>query len=136
MGAYLGGFIMTQCSQMKGLMICGVAQMVTNLGYIWLHHAGYDITIFLITNICENFTGGMGAAAMSTYISSLCNIRFAANQFALLCSCSTLINNSLTASAGVFVEQMGWDNYFIFTTVISLPSLMMLYILNKKLNQE
>jgi PAT family beta-lactamase induction signal transducer AmpG len=133
LGSYAGGIIMMRIGQFKGLMICGIAQMLTNLGYIWLHHAGHDINVFLITNICENFTGGMGAAALGGYISTLCNVRFAANQFALLSSCTTLMNNSITATSGKLVALMGWDKYFIFTAVISLPSLFMIYFLNKKL---
>jgi PAT family beta-lactamase induction signal transducer AmpG len=132
-GSYAGALIVNRVGQLKGLITCGIMQMATNLGYIWLHHAGHDINVFLITNICENFTGGMGAAALGGYISSLCNIKFAANQFALLSSCATFMNNTLTATSGKLVEQMGWDMYFVFTTVISVPSLFMIHFLEKKL---
>jgi PAT family beta-lactamase induction signal transducer AmpG len=135
-GSYVGGIVMMRLGQTKGLLFCGAAQMTTNLGYIWLHHAGHDINVFLITNICENFTGGMGAAALGGYIATLCNIKFAANQFALLSSCSAFMNSSLTSSSGYLVEKMGWDMYFVFTAVVSLPALFLLLILNKKINED
>jgi len=133
-GSYVGGAIMMRMGQLKGLIFCGIAQMSTNLGYIWLHHAGHDINVFLITNLCENFTGGMGAAALGGYIAALCNIKFAANQFALLSSCSTLMNNTLTSTSGYLVELMGWDMYFVFTAIVSIPSLFLLLILHKRVN--
>jgi PAT family beta-lactamase induction signal transducer AmpG len=135
-GSYAGAIIMSKYGSFKGLIICGIAQMATNLGYIWLHHAGHSIPVFLITNICENFTAGMGGAALGGYISTLCNIKFAANHFALLSSCATLMNNTLTATSGKLIEWMGWDIYFVFTAVISTPSLAMLYFLNKKLGNQ
>jgi PAT family beta-lactamase induction signal transducer AmpG len=135
-GSYVGGFVVIKLGQLRGLMLCGIAQMLTNLGYIWLHHAGNDMTVFFITNICENFTSGMGAAALSGYISNLCNIKFVANQFALLSSLATLTNNTLTATSGKLIEQLGWDLYFIFTTVISIPSLFMIRVLEKRVRKS
>lgn len=136
LGSYIGGMIMIRFGSLSGLMICGAAQMVTNLGYIWLNHAHKNIGVFLITNICENFTGGMGAGALSGYISILCSIKFAANQFALLSSCSAFMNSFLTAFAGKLVQIMGWDNYFVFTALISTPALVLIYILDKKIKAD
>ncbi len=135
-GCYAGAFIMSRSHGVWGLIVCEIAQSVTNLGYIWLNHAGHDITVFLITNISENFTSGMGGAALGGYIANLCNVRFAATHFALLSSLATLMNSTFTSQAGYLVGQMGWNNYFIFTTVISIPSLFMLWILHKKLNKS
>jgi PAT family beta-lactamase induction signal transducer AmpG len=46
------------------------------------------------------------------------------------------MNNTLTATSGKLVEKMGWDIYFVFTTVISIPSLFMIYFLEKRLKLE
>ena len=165
-GGYVGAMIISRIGQFRGLIICGIAMMVTNLGYIWLNHPEYDfcgiaqaiaslvnllrsslgymsldhqgheIGVFLITNIVENFTGGMGVAALGGYIAALCNVKFAASHFALLSSCATFANNSLTSRAGYLVELMGWDVYFIFTTVISVPALFMLIFLQRKLEYK
>lgn len=136
LGSYIGGMIMMRFGTLKGLIICGTAQMVTNLGYIWLNHAHKNIGVFLITNICENFTGGMGAGALSGYISILCSIKFAANQFALLSSCSAFMNSFLTSFTGRLVQIMGWDTYFVFTALISTPALGLIYILDKKIKAD
>jgi len=135
-GSYVGGMIMMRYGSLRGLLICGTAQMVTNLGYIWLNHAHKNIKVFLITNICENFTGGMGAGALSGYISMLCSIKFAANQFALLSSCSAFMNSFLTSFTGKLVEIMGWDTFFVFTAMISIPALVLIYILDKKIKAD
>jgi PAT family beta-lactamase induction signal transducer AmpG len=131
-GSYVGGIIMARYGKFKGLMICGIAQMVTNLGYIFINHSGGNVNVFLAANFAENFTGGMGGGAIGGYLAMLCNVKFAATHFALLCSCSTFMNNTITSQAGKLVALMGWDMYFVFTAVISLPALLIIYILDKK----
>ena len=135
-GCYFGAWVVSRFKGVKGLIICELAQSITNLGYIWLNHAGHDINVFLISNISENFTSGMGGAALSGYIANLCNIRFAATHFALLSSCAVFMNSTFTSQAGKLVGMMGWNNYFIFTALISLPSLIMLTILNRRISAQ
>lgn len=131
-GGYIGAYICTRFGNFKGLMICGVAEMLTNLLYILIHH--YPIyPVFTFAVVVENTTASMGAAALVTYISTLCNKQYTATHYALLSSAAVFANSTLTAYAGTIAEYLGWDSYFIFTTIISLPSLFILSYLNAKL---
>ena len=136
LGSYVGAFIMMRAGNLRGLFICGIAQMLTNLTYVWLNHNPGNQSVFMVAVISENFTGGMGAAALGGYISNLCSIRYAATQFALLSSAATLMNNTLTSLNGKLINTIGWDWFIISTAVVSIPSLLMLRFLHYKTNAE
>lgn len=80
----------------------------------------------------ENFSGGIGDAVFVAYLSGLCSKEFSATQYALLVSCATLARSVLTASAGVFAQNLGWYNFFIFSTFLAVPGLLFLFLLTGK----
>jgi PAT family beta-lactamase induction signal transducer AmpG len=130
-GSIVGGAICYRIGNMRGLLLCGVAQMIFNLIYIWLHYQPVSNYALFVTTFVENFTSGMGAAAIVGLISSRCNKKYGATQYALLCSVSTLGNNTIVSSAGKIVEIIGWDKFFIFTVLISIPSLVIFYFVHR-----
>ena len=134
-GCYVGAVVCGKLGMFRGLMVCGVIEAMTNLGYIWIYHEPtYGVFTFAV--VLENFTAGLGAVALGTYVSNLCNKQYTATHFALLSSAATLMNNSLTTYAGTLAEKMGWSNYFVFTTVIAIPALFLLWYLHKKINWQ
>jgi len=133
-GSYLGGLLMYKYGNLKGLLICGIAQSVTNLAFVWLHHQGNDATALTIAISVENIASGMGDAALVGYLSYLCNKSFSATQYALLSSCSGLFSHSIVAYGGKLLKIIGWDYYFIMTSLLALPGLAVLtYLYYKKL---
>ena len=130
-GAYLGGVIMYRYGNLKGLIICGIAQSITNLAYIWLNHCGHDNSALIITITVENIASGMGDAALVGYLGYLCNKHFSATQYALLSGASGLFSHTIVAFGGIIVNAIGWDVYFLMTVFLSLPGILMLVILKK-----
>lgn len=128
-GTFLGGAIAYRLGAVKGLLICGVIQMLANLSYIWLESQGPVMSALYITVAVDNFTGGMGMAALVGYLGSLCNREYTATQYALLSSAAALANGTITAYAGTLVEMLGWPSFFLFTVILSLPSLFILLYL-------
>ncbi len=131
-GTYLGIYIVNKFGYFKGLMINGIAQSLTNIFFIYLNHKGYNIIVFTFIIILENTTTSMGNAALISYLSYLCDKRFLATQYIFLSSASGLINHTIVIYAGSLVNFMGWDKYFVFTIILSIPGLVTLYYLNKK----
>ena len=129
-GAYIGGIVMLQYENLRSLLICGTLQMLSNFMFIWQNYMGYDVQALTCTIIIENLTGGMGTVALVGYLSNLCDKRYTATQYALLSALAALCNNTLTASSGVLVESLGWNQFFILTVVISLPSLFIIKYLD------
>ena len=131
-GSYVGGFIMYRFGHFKGLMIGGIAQSITNVSFIWLHHMGHDIDALWIAIAIENLASGMGNAALIGYLSYLCNKQFSATQYALFSSASGLFSHTIVMYGGSLVKMMGWDMYFVMTILLAIPGLLLLLYLNNK----
>ena len=131
-GAIAGGVVCMKMGYIRGLMICGVLQMVSNLMFIWMHAQGAVMSALFITVSIDNFSGGMGSAALVGYLGYLCNKQYTATQYALLSSATTLVNHTLVAYSGDIVQRFGWDSFFVFSVAFSLPALALLWYIGKK----
>jgi len=127
-GALAGGALMARLGLYRSLLLFGVLQAVSNLGFwaisvgphnVWLMAAGVGI---------ENLCGGMGTAAFVALLMGLCNQQFSATQFALLSALSAV---GRTYLAGPLTPQLvqvaGWPVFFLLTVLIALPGLWLLH---------
>ncbi len=135
LGTFVGGTLIYRIGLVKSLWICGILQMVSNLMFALQASVGYNTELLAITIGFENFSSGMGNAALVTYLSSLCNISYTATQYALLSSFSAMGRTWLSASAGYLVEQLDWVYFFILTTFAAIPGLIFLSILTRYIPQ-
>lgn len=149
-GALVGGALMIRLGLWRALMLFGVLQMASNLGFWWLamngkgQLAGLVIPAFdwgfvslahdtpvdgglLLVIAAENLSGGMGTAAFMAFLMSLCNQRFTATQFALLSAFASVGRVWVGPLAGVLAESIGWPSFFILSTVMAAPALVMLW---------
>ena len=149
-GALLGGLLMLRLGLWRSLMIFGILQGVSNLGFWWLAVAGKGLMpglvlpafdwgfvklaqatpvdgglLFVVA--AENLSGGMGTAAFLAFLMGLCNQRFTATQFALLSAFASVGRVWVGPLAGVLAEAIGWPLFFIISTVMALPALVMLW---------
>ena len=154
-GALLGGALMLGLGLWRSLLVFGVLQLASNLGFWWLAvHGqgampGFQIPAFdwgfvklaqptpvdgglLMVVAFENITGGMGTAAFVAFLMSLCNQRFTATQFALLSAFASVGRVWVGPLAGVLAESIGWPTFFIVSTVLALPALAMLLWLRRE----
>jgi PAT family beta-lactamase induction signal transducer AmpG len=58
---------------------------------------------------------------------SLCNQRFTATQFALLSAFASVGRVWVGPLAGVLAQSIGWPVFFVVSTVVALPALLMLW---------
>ncbi len=124
-GTYIGGLIFYRLGAIKGLFFCGVLQMLSNFMFVWLFHIGPEPVALAVTICVENITSGMGTAALVGYLGFLCNKKYTAFQYSIFTSVSSLINNTITVYSGDIISAKGWEYFFIFTVVLSLPSLLL-----------
>ena len=125
-GAVLGGIVGVRLGVLKGLLVCGVLQMLSNLMFAVQAMVGHDIAVLALTVGIENFTGGMGTAAFVAYLSSLCTFAFTATQYALLSSLAAVGRTVLSAAGGWMADQVDWVSFFLLTTLAALPGLALL----------
>jgi PAT family beta-lactamase induction signal transducer AmpG len=74
----------------------------------------------------ENLSGGMGTAAFVAFLMSLCNQRFTATQYALLSAFASVGRVWVGPLAGVLAETIGWPSFFVLSTLLAAPALLML----------
>jgi len=145
-GALLGGALMLRLGLWRSLMLFGVLQMASNLGFWWLAVAGkgalpglvipaFDWHVvqlaqptpvdggLLLVIAIENLSGGMGTAAFLAFLMSLTTQRFTATQFAMLSAFASVGRVWVGPLAGVLAESIGWPAFFLVSTVIALPAL-------------
>ena len=149
-GALLGGALMLKLGLWRALMFFGILQMASNMGFWWLAVSGKGLMPglaipafdwwfiklahttpvdggLLMVVAFENISGGMGTAAFVAFLMSLCNQRFTATQFALLSAFASIGRVWVGPLAGVLSETIGWPSFFIISTVLAAPALVMLW---------
>jgi PAT family beta-lactamase induction signal transducer AmpG len=149
-GALIGGALMLRLGLWRALLVFGVLQMLSNIGFWWLAVSGkglmpglvipaFDWGVVQLTQptpvdggllmviAAENLSGGMGTAAFVAFLMSLCNQRFTATQFALLSAFASIGRVWVGPLAGVLAESIGWPTFFIVSTLLAWPALVMLW---------
>ena len=134
-GAFIGGIIVKQSGIFKSLLVCGILQMLSNLFYAIQAYIGYNIGFLIATIGFMDLASGMGTAAFIAYLSSLCNIRYTATQYALLSALASLGRTFLSSPGGYLVDTINWIPFFIFTSVAAIPGIYLLVILKKRNSQ-
>lgn len=135
-GTFIGGLVVKRMPIVKALFFCGVLQLSSNLCYVVLSWVGHSVTALTVSISIENITTGMGSAAFVAFMSQLCNVRFTATQYALLSSLSTVGRTLFSSTAGFFVAYMGWSGYYLFTIVLGIPGLVLLFFVAPALRQK
>ncbi|CRL62408.1 muropeptide transporter [Proteus vulgaris] len=127
-GALLGGLLMRRWSLFKALMIFGIMQGGSNIGYWYLAISEQNIYSMGAVVAFENICGGMGTAAFVALLMTLCHLSFSATQFALLSALSAIGRVYVGPVAGWYVESHGWEAFYLFSIVASVPGLILLMI--------
>ncbi|MGD9538600.1 MAG: MFS transporter [Alphaproteobacteria bacterium] len=131
-GLALGGMMIARLGTLGSLWIAGGAQLVSNLLFVLQAHVGHDVGVLALVIGVENFSGGIGTAALVAYLSGLCNLLYTATQYALLSAIASVARTVLATPAGWLAEVMGWMPFFALTAVAALPGLALLYWLGRK----
>ncbi|MBX6743586.1 MAG: AmpG family muropeptide MFS transporter [Acetobacteraceae bacterium] len=135
-GALVGGWLVARLGTARALVLTGLGQMLSNLMYVALAHAGHDMPMLWAQVGVENFTDGLADAAFVTYLSGLTSRAFTATQYALLSSLAAVPLRTLGASSGWLAERLGWPDFFLLTTAAALPAMAIMLWLLRRLPPE
>ncbi len=125
-GGLAGGVIVARYGIFKSLFVAGILQAITNLLFSWLAEAGHDIVVLTIAITLDNFTGALGGVAFIAYLSSLCTKGMAGTQYALLTSLMAFGRTALSAGGGWLAAHTGWTIFWVLTTLLAIPGLLLL----------
>jgi PAT family beta-lactamase induction signal transducer AmpG len=142
-GSVIGGVLIFKIGINRGLWLCGVAQLLTILGFAVLSEIGPDVRALVIVLAGEYLGVGLGTAALTAYMARITNINFTATQFALLSSLIALPRTFANATTGFLIAGvtpedgiyyrilgelpgMGYTMFFVFCAVCGLPGMFLL----------
>lgn len=126
-GGFIGGIVMNKLGMFKGLFFCGILQSITNFIYVLQAQIGKQFAMLCTTIAFDNIAAGMATIAFVAYLSSLCNKKYTATQYALLSSLMTLSRDIFASTSGWLAASVDWEIFFILTVFMGLPGLLLLW---------
>ena len=126
LGGLAGGIVVARYGLFKALLVAGILQAVTNLLFAWVAVEPRDLVVLTFAITADNLTGALGGVAFIGYLSSLCTAGMAGTQYALLTSLMAFGRTTMSAGGGWLAAQMGWVEFWIATTLLAVPGLLLL----------
>ncbi|HYI26974.1 MAG TPA: MFS transporter [Bradyrhizobium sp.] len=132
-GGFAGGFIARAYPLVTCLWIGAILQMASNVVFTWLAYVGLNHWALTAAIIAENFTGMIGTVIFVAYLSALCQSPLhTATQFALLTALAAFGRTYLSAGAGFVADAAGWPMFFVISSLVAIPSLVLLWWLQMR----
>ena len=134
----LGGLFAIRSGVVKAMFISGILMAGTNLLFAVLAWSGKSEWLFAVTVLLDDIAAAFATVAFVAFISLLVDRTYTATQYALLASIGTLGRTTLAASSGELVDWLNgdWGIFFIITTVMVIPSLILLWFIRNKLKLQ
>ncbi len=86
--------------------------------------------------IVDNLAAGLAGAAFIAFLSSLTSVSFTAVQYAIFSSLMTLTPKILGGYSGTIVTNIGYPKFFLMTTLIGIPILILVVWVAKLLGEH
>jgi PAT family beta-lactamase induction signal transducer AmpG len=129
-GVFVGGLLYARLGMKGSVLVSLILMAVSNLSFAALAAAGHTNIGMAAAVGFENFASGIGGVTVVAYLSALCNLRFTATQYALLSALASIAGRFLTGtSAGALIDAMGYVNFYLVTTVIALPGVVLFWFM-------
>lgn len=132
-GVFVGGLVVKRFGVLQSLFYCGILQMLSNLMFAAQAAIGPEVKFLVLTIGIENLSGGMGSAAFVAYLSLLCNKAYTGTQFALFTSFVAFGRTWLSSASGWVADQTDWVTFFVASTFVAVPGLLMLIWMIRRL---
>lgn len=131
-GSFAGAALIRRFSLIKNLIVAEFLAASTNLLFISLVTSETSKSLLTLVICVENFCAGISNIALITYMSSICkHQKFTATHYAILVSISGLCRSLLGSTSGLVASEVGWVNFFVISSLLSIPSLVCLIILRQ-----
>jgi len=134
----LGGLFAIRSGVVKAMFVSGILMAATNLLFAALAWSGKSELLFAVAVLLDDIAAAFATVAFVAFISLLVDRTYTATQYALLASIGTLGRTTLAASSGELVDWLNgdWGIFFVITTVMVIPSLILLWFIRNKLKLQ
>ena len=153
----LGGLFAIRSGVVKAMLVSGILMAGTNLLFAALAMSGKSEWLFAVAVLLDDIAAAFATVAFVAFISLLVDRTYTATQYALLASIGTLGRTTLAGSSGWMVDTLEsgrdfflfsrfslsipsvenpWAVFFVITTVMVIPSLILLWFIRNKLKVQ
>jgi len=130
LGIFAGGFLYASLGMKRSVLVSLFLMAISNFSFAILAAMGHSNIGMAGAIGFENFASGIGGVTVVAYFSALTDLRFTAAQYALISAASSIVGRLLTGTtAGALIESMGYVNFYLFTTLIALPGLLLFWLM-------
>jgi PAT family beta-lactamase induction signal transducer AmpG len=127
-GIFIGGVLYSRLGMKRSVLISLVLMAVSNFSFALLAAAGHSVAGMAGAIGFENLASGIGGVCVVAFFSALCDLRFTATQYALISAAASVVGRLLTGtSAGALIDALGYVNFYLLTTVIALPGVLLFW---------
>ncbi|GAB2990057.1 AmpG family muropeptide MFS transporter [Psychrosphaera aestuarii] len=131
-GAFVCGGLINRFGILPILLTGAILSALTNLLFVMLSKSSHNLELLTLVISIDNLSAGIAMAALIAFLSSLTNKEFTATQYAWLSSAMLLLPKSLGGFSGVWLEKLGYSQFFTMTACIGIPAIIALLVLMKK----
>lgn len=135
-GAFAGGLLVGRIGVFRSLLIFGILQSLSVLGFAGLAWLGKNYYLLASVMFVENFCDGLATISMVAFVMSLCDKRYSATQYAVFSAIEALPRTVMGPIAALITLYIGWSEYFILASLLGLPGLLILYRLRKPVFEQ
>jgi PAT family beta-lactamase induction signal transducer AmpG len=129
-GIFIGGILYSRLGMKRSVMVSLWLMGVSNLSFAGLAATGHSDWAMAGAIGFENIASGIGGVTVVAYFSALCDLRFTAAQYALISAAASVVGRVLTGTtAGAMIEAIGYVNFYLVTTVIALPGIILFWLM-------
>jgi MFS transporter, PAT family, beta-lactamase induction signal transducer AmpG len=129
-GIFIGGVLYERIGMQRSVLLSLVLMACSNLSFAGLAVIGHSNWAMAATWGFENIASGIGGVTVTAYFAALCDLRYTATQYALISAAASVVGRILTGTtAGTLVETIGYVNFYLLTTLVALPGVLLFYLM-------
>jgi PAT family beta-lactamase induction signal transducer AmpG len=131
-GVLLAGVVIARFGIVRALVLGSFMVMLSNLGFSWLATTHGPTLLGLgAANGLDNLALALHGTALIAFLSALTSSRYTATQYALFSSMYALPGKLLEGTSGFVVDRIGYPHFFMYTASLSIPALLLIYLLSR-----
>lgn len=127
LGVLAAGVLVAKLGALRSLALGLALTVVSNLAFMILALLPDPGAVALALVVSgDNIAMAVAGTALMAYLSSLTSPAYTATQYALFSSLYALPGKLLMGFSGAFVDRFGYPLFFIYTSLLSVPALIMI----------
>ena len=128
-GVLIGGVVVARLGTVRSLVLGSLLVITSNLMFMTLAWSEEtSLTALALVVSADNLAMGVAGTALIAYLSSLTSPSYTATQYALFSSAYALPGKLLMGGSGFVVDQAGYPWFFVYTSFLGLPALLLLWL--------